>query len=100
MNSKWPDTLEGVHNIKLAFYLKVRELLQESEIKCNVDEDHLDVYWSGLVFRLRMYHSKELTLMKKFVRPDGVTAFKDNKESVQYELQLNVVPKIIGALNG
>lgn len=101
MHSKWPSDLEAIRNVKLAFYLKIRELLlQAGGIKCNVSQDYLDVYCKGLVFRLRIYHSKELAFMKRVVRPDGVVAYEDNPESVRYELLLNVLPRIVGALNG
>ena len=79
-SSRWPDDLAAVQRTKIAFLLKLGELLQGSTSASNVTtrlglEKHgkdlsnfafLDVsYTTGALFRLRIHHERELTLLER-----------------------------------
>lgn len=100
LHSKWPDNLEAVRHIKTAFLLKISELLWSSSVKSKVTRDYLDVFYEGLVLRYRIYHPKEVALIKRIITEEGVISYKDNKESIKMEMELNLAPKIFSALKG
>lgn len=100
LHSKWPDDLKAMRHIKTAFLLKLSDLLWRCSIKSNVTRDHLDVYYGGLIFRYTIYHPKEIALLKKCINEEGIASYKDNKESIAMEKELNIAPKIFGALKG
>lgn len=100
-HSKWPTELGALRNIITEFYFLISSSLKEQHgINCKVTESYLDVFYRGLVFRLRMYQQKEIILLKKNFKPDGVLFYRDNEESLYLEYKLNVLPRIQGALNG
>lgn len=100
IHSKWPNDLEAVRNVKTAFYLKIAELLDEQRIISRVNPNYLDIYYEGLLFRYRIYHPKEVSLLKKGTTTDGIVVYRDTKESMDLEEELNIRPKIQGALKG
>ena len=53
----------------------------------------------GFVFRLTIAHQKEIALLKE-IHEDGVTKYRDNKESHELEKHIVHMPKITGALYG
>lgn len=100
LHSKWPDDLTAMRHIKTAFLLKIAELLRNQHVKTDVTREYLDVFYEGVVFRYRIYHPKEVALLKRSVNDGGLASYKDNKESVALEMELDVKPKIFGALKG
>ena len=77
-SGRWPDDLVAIQNTKVAFLLKLRELLQASceavAIHVGLEhEDHdiwnqsyLDItYDPDATFRLRIYHGREQTLLER-----------------------------------
>lgn len=100
LNSKWPDNLQAMRHLKTALLLKIAELLRQSNIKTNVTRKHLDVFYGGVVFRYTIYHPKEIALVKKTIDNNGLVSYKENKESVTLEKELDVGPRICSALKG
>lgn len=77
-SGRWPDDLAAIQRTKIAFLLKLSELLQESapSIVCRIglermvpetlNQAFLDlIYDSGAAFRLRIYHDREQTLLER-----------------------------------
>lgn len=100
LHSKWPNDLQATRHIKTAFLLKISELLQPLNVKTNLTQEYLDVFYKGLVFRYSIFHPKEIALLKKSVNDQGVVSYKENKESAALERELDIGPKICGALKG
>ncbi|EMD00335.1 hypothetical protein BAUCODRAFT_102852 [Baudoinia panamericana UAMH 10762] len=78
---RWPDDLVAIQRTKLAFLLKLSELLQEAHDQPktrigleNHEQDifnqaYLDImYESGTSFRMRVYHDREQTLLERQMR--------------------------------
>ncbi|PGH16087.1 hypothetical protein AJ80_05302 [Polytolypa hystricis UAMH7299] len=74
----WPDDLAAIQMTKLAFLLKIGELLEETGevISCQVGVENEDskilnsafldiVLPSSITFRLRIYHDREQTLLER-----------------------------------
>ena len=79
--ARWPDDIIAVQRTKIAFLLKMGELLQESIDgliarlgleKCDqrlLNVAFLDVqYPSGVSFRLRIHHERELNLLERLLK--------------------------------
>lgn len=100
-SSKWPNNLEALCHIKTAFYLEISQKLNEQhQIISHVYTDFLEVYFEGFVFRCLLNVPKEIGLIKKRDEENGLTFFRDSKESAIMEQKLNILPKVIGALKG
>ncbi|KAK7543513.1 Nrap protein [Phyllosticta citricarpa] len=77
-SARWPDDLRAIQMTKVAFLLKMGELLQESAegvtTRVGLENQGFDImnqsfmdviYQSGAVFRLRVYHDREQTLLER-----------------------------------
>ena len=79
-SSRWPDDVAAVQRIKIAFLLKLGELLQDStstptittHLGLEVQRNNLSnlafldlSYTDGFVFRLRIHHERELRLLER-----------------------------------
>lgn len=80
-SARWPDDLVAIQRTKLAFLLKLGEVLQTSDNHGSArigleNEEHdilnqafLDIaYDSGSAFRLRIHHDREQTLLERKVK--------------------------------
>lgn len=92
--------MQAIRNIKTAFYLKIAQLLDKQQTLSRVNPDYLDIYYEGLLFRYKIYHPKEVSFLKKSITAEGVIVYRDTKESMNLEEELNIKPKIQGALKG
>lgn len=100
-HSKWPKELKVVRAMIIEFYFVLAEKLKEKHhLVCTVSANYLDIFYEGVVFRLKVYQPKEIILLKQIVTEDGVTIYKDNKESLQLEKELNYLPKVQSYLSG
>lgn len=100
-SSKWPNNLEALRHIKTAFYLEIsKKLYDHHQIISHVTADYLEVYFEGIVFRYLLNVPKEIGLIKKQAAENGLTCFRESRESIIMEKKLNVLPKVIGALKG
>ncbi|KAL6721097.1 U3 snoRNP protein [Lecanora helva] len=86
-SSRWPDDLAAVQITKIAFLVKMGELLQEAitgltqrtglEDSSNKLQNiaFLDVqYPSGALFRLRIHHEREINLIQRKLKEEAHTA--------------------------
>ena len=77
-SGRWPDDLVAIQRTKIAFLLKLSELLQDSvgNVTARIglenqqhdilNQGYLDlIYDSGVAFRLRIYHDREQTLLER-----------------------------------
>ena len=91
-SSRWPDDLSAVQRTKVAFLLKIGELLEESvqSLGAELGLEHVNypllntsfldiIYPSGAFFRLRIYHDRELDLLKRSLSFDvGTVASRED----------------------
>lgn len=73
---------------------------EQHQIISHVCPDFLEVFFEGFVFRYLLNVPKEIGLIKKKAAENGLTCFRDSKESIIMEQKLNILPKVIGALKG
>ena len=86
-SARWPDDIIAVQRTKIAFLLKMGELLEESTNgliarlgleNCNrrlLNIAFLDIYCpSGATFRLRIHHERELSLLERVLKDASHTA--------------------------
>jgi len=86
-SARWPDDLIAVQRTKIAFLLKMGELLEESTTGLSArlgleNANHkllnaafLDIiYPSGAFFRLRIHHERELNLLERVLKDKSHTA--------------------------
>ena len=79
-SARWPDDVTAVQRTKIAFLVKIGELLEASTKGLiarlgleNCDQKFLNIafldvhYPSGLVFRLRIHHERELNLLERLL---------------------------------
>lgn len=80
-SARWPDDLTAIQRIKIAFLLKIGELLEEStsglEARLGLENEQqkllnqafLDlIYPAGAIFRLRIHHERELNILERSLR--------------------------------
>ncbi|KAH8688888.1 pre-rRNA processing protein Utp22 [Talaromyces proteolyticus] len=77
-SAKWPDNLVGIQMTKVAFLERIGDLLKENdaiqsfrvglenESRPLMNQAFLDIiHTSGLIFRLRIHHDREATLLER-----------------------------------
>lgn len=74
--------------------------MNEHNIKSNPKNDYLDVLYNGLVFRLTLFHVKQIIELKKVVDETGVLSYEDNEESIKQEQKFIMLPRLMGSLHG
>ncbi|KAG5518153.1 hypothetical protein PMAC_003339 [Pneumocystis sp. 'macacae'] len=87
-SGKWPDDLKAIQKTKLAFLIKLSEELysQKNNIISrvgleNVDAEclnsgFLDIKYKGFIFRLRIHHDRERTLLEKYLKNTVSSPYK------------------------
>ena len=86
-SARWPDNVTAVQGAKIAFLLKLGELLQNSTHgliarlgleNCGrrlLNSAFLDIHYpSGVSFRLRIHHERELNLLERLLNDTSHTA--------------------------
>ena len=66
----WPQKLQPLRTIKLGFYIELYDRLKElnqANLDARLTNDFVDVLFENLVFRLKLYIPKELTLLQNSV---------------------------------
>ncbi|CZS95143.1 related to pre-rRNA processing protein Utp22 [Rhynchosporium agropyri] len=82
-SGRWPDDILAIQRTKIAFLLKIGSLLQDRSITTRVGLENeelplhncafLDIiYDSGVVFRLRIHHDREQTLLERQVKDKSI----------------------------
>ncbi|CAB3380089.1 Hypothetical predicted protein [Cloeon dipterum] len=101
LSSKWPEDLEAVRRIKAAFYIKIGECLkQQLNIISQPFPTHINVLKDGFIFTLKVYHAREVSLLKETTTPQGLIRYRDTEESLSLEMQYVHLPKLTSALHG
>ena len=104
-SNRWPDDIEAVQRTKIAFLLKMGEILEEATPNLsarpgleNTDCRMLNnafvdiVYPSGAIFRLRVHHEGELHLLERTLRDRSHTqASRDEADSAISTYKRNFV---------
>lgn len=80
-SARWPDDISAVQRTKIAFLLKIGELLEDSidgltsrlglenEKHIFLNIAFLDItYPTGAIFRLRIHHERELSLLERLLK--------------------------------
>ncbi|KAE8449951.1 hypothetical protein EG329_007090 [Mollisiaceae sp. DMI_Dod_QoI] len=93
-SGRWPDNIVAIQRTKIAFLLKIGNLLQEvdSSITTRVglenEDRHLQncafmdiVYGSGAIFRLRIHNDREQTLLERQIK-DKSTDHRPREDAV------------------
>jgi len=86
-SSRWPDDLSAVQRTKIAFLLKIGEVLEEKIAGLttrlgleNVDRKLVNIafldilYPSGAFFRIRIHHEREINLLERTLKGDTSSA--------------------------
>ncbi|KAK3677175.1 U3 snoRNP protein [Recurvomyces mirabilis] len=84
-STRWPDDVVAIQRTKIAFLLKLSELLQEANggitARIGLENQHEDilnqgfldiVYESGAAFRMRIYHDREQTLLERQLKDNNL----------------------------
>ncbi|CAH2087303.1 unnamed protein product [Euphydryas editha] len=99
-SGKWPGDLQAFRCLKAAFHLQIADRLKKQfSLPTQACASHVDVLRSGLVFRLRVAHPKELTLLRREAE-GGVVRLRDGRESVALQRDTVLLPALRGALHG
>ncbi|KAL2816849.1 Nrap protein [Aspergillus cavernicola] len=96
-SARWPDDLVAIQMTKVAFLIKIGDALTElndfSSAQAGLENQQskilnnafLDVtHISGIVFRLRIHHDREQTLLERRVKEQG--ASPQTKQEIAYAL--------------
>ncbi|EEH40078.1 U3 small nucleolar RNA-associated protein [Paracoccidioides lutzii Pb01] len=96
-STRWPDDLTAIQMTKLAFLLKIAELLEESKevASCQIGIENesrkflntsfLDIALpSSIIFRLRIYHDREQTLLEQQLKRKDIAGRQ--KEDLAFAL--------------
>ncbi|EOD48163.1 putative pre-rrna processing protein utp22 protein [Neofusicoccum parvum UCRNP2] len=86
-SARWPDDLKAIQMTKVAFLLKLGELLQENvegvSTRVGLENQGLDImnqafldviYPSTAIFRLRIHHDREQTLLERRLKDKNLDA--------------------------
>ena len=85
-SARWPDDIKAIQKTKLAFLLKIGELLEEADSSNRtflgfenegqplLNAGFLDILASFFSFRVRIYHDRELTLLESQLKSSTLTA--------------------------
>uniref|UniRef100_A0A1B0CTL3 Nucleolar protein 6 n=1 Tax=Lutzomyia longipalpis TaxID=7200 RepID=A0A1B0CTL3_LUTLO len=100
LSGKWPDSVVAIEKLKQAFYLELMKKLSKNGIKfTRVSMNGIEILKGGFIFRFQVAHAKELALRKQII-VNGIAKQRDSPESVQFERELFILPRLSSALNG
>jgi U3 small nucleolar RNA-associated protein 22 len=98
-SARWPDDLAAIQMTKVAFLVKIGDCLGSSGVatSCRVglenetsrilNNAYLDIFHaSGVIFRLRIHHDREQTLLERLLKQKGESA--QAKQDVAYALAM------------
>jgi len=90
-STKWPDDLLAIARIKTAFYLRMANLLESThKVSSCCANNFLDVAVQGLVFRITIFHDREIMIHQQDAR-DQLT-----KETIKAAMAKGVAPVLTG----
>src|SRR5690606_16634732 len=98
-SGRWPEDLPAIQKTKLAFLIKIAELLEEAgaEVDTRVglenpghpmqNAGYLDIiYHSGPAFRVRIFHDKEETMLSRRLKNKSLPIHEKNELSASLVL--------------
>ncbi|XP_068622458.1 nucleolar protein 6 [Battus philenor] len=99
-SGKWPGDLEAFRCLKAAFHIQIADrLTKQYSLPTQPYPTHLDVLKHGYVFRLKIAHSKEITLLRREME-NGVVKHKESEESLSLQCETMLLPRLRGAMHG
>lgn len=99
-SGKWPGDLEAFRALKAAFHVQISDCLKKQfSLVTQPHPTHINILKNGVVFRLEIVHSKEVTLLKRKVE-NGVVKHRDTDESIELTCKGAILPKLRGAMHG
>ncbi|RWS09066.1 Nucleolar protein 6-like protein [Dinothrombium tinctorium] len=101
ITGKWPNDIGAIKRLKAAFYL---ELANQFKTKYNIvskpQQEFIDIYHEGFVFRLILACYKELVLLRSTTTEEGTVRRNESKEADDFETKIDTIPKLTSALHG
>ena len=99
-SGKWPGEINAFRCLKAAFHLQISERLNKQyNLLTQAYDSYIDVLKNGFIFRLLIAHAKEITLLRRNVEK-GVVKFKETEESLTFQRESFLLPRLRGALHG
>ncbi len=102
-SGKWPDDLEAMRRIKAAFYIEISKKMASRYKSTSVESfpDCIEVLKNGILYRLKIFHPKEVFLTKEFLSSNNLTKlYRNNEKSLKLEFGGSILPKLTSALHG
>jgi len=94
-SGKWPEDIQCIKHLKSAFYLKIVEKMRTVlNLTAFANRDHCHVLYKGFVFRIFIFTMSELFLLKMSKNEQGVLLTNETSESIAYEKQMTLIPKL------
>ena len=101
-SARWPDDFDAIQRTKMAFSLKIAELLESSQAhirarvglenqdKPSLNQCFLDVHYTGdqssknfgAAFRIRIHHDRELTLLERQLKDKSMALSQLERQEV------------------
>jgi U3 small nucleolar RNA-associated protein 22 len=91
-SARWPDNIEAINHMKVAFYVQMAEQLEQRSrgmTRCQVGTDALDVMQSGFVFRVRIRHYREVDLLAGKVQAGSLALAATRTKLSARQLEVN-----------
>ncbi|CAG5059007.1 unnamed protein product [Parnassius apollo] len=99
-SGKWPGDIEAFRCLKAAFNIQIADRLSKQfSLPTQPYPTHVDVLVDGYVFRLKIAHPKEITLLRREME-NGVVKYKESEESINLQCETLLLPRLRGALHG
>eukprot|EP00112_Aurelia_sp_Birch-Aquarium-sp1_P004342 Seg149.9 transcript_id=Seg149.9/GoldUCD/mRNA.D3Y31 product="Nucleolar protein 6" protein_id=Seg149.9/GoldUCD/D3Y31 len=90
-SGKWPNDIEAIQYVKAAFYINLASLLRTScSLVAHANSQFVDVLKSGYVFRIRIFHQREINLCKQS-KDSGI--LRKELEQMAKSLDIDMVKK-------
>ncbi|XP_009347539.2 nucleolar protein 6 isoform X1 [Pyrus x bretschneideri] len=87
-SGNWPMDDLAIEKTKSAFLLKIGESLQNNwGMTCTATEDDVDVFVSGYAFRLKIWHERGLTLLRRETGNDLVKQVSNTDRELYFRSQ-------------
>ncbi|KAF5398618.1 Nucleolar protein 6 [Paragonimus heterotremus] len=72
---KWPSNVEAFYHMKRLLVIRIHELLSPVGVPSHVTQNNmLDIFLDGLVFRVSIAHAREVSLLQTAGMPDKATS--------------------------
>ncbi|KAJ9582596.1 hypothetical protein L9F63_023055, partial [Diploptera punctata] len=101
MSGKWPQNLAAIQRIKAAFYIQTAQgLSKQFKLTVQPYPNCIHIFKDGFTLSLEVAHQREISLLKEYKTPEGMTKYRDTPESIALEKRILHLPKLSSALHG